>query len=269
MPISRALLTGTLLLAAAHTAWAQAPDLPAESPFQRQGIYTTKDTPPAAQQPLPWLKATPNPPPAPVTAPPSQPSYPAGYMPFKKAQPMGAVPGMPALPMNQAAPVDDIGAIEVTEPAAPAVMEPGANPAAEDPSAPTELTAPIFDAAKDDKAPRTIVLNVLNKVTAQSDQLKLKPGEETESGRITIKAEQCYRSLEGSLPDSVALVRIREIPPGAKDPKTLFYGWMYASSPSIAALEHPIYDVTLVDCAKQAPKPADAADKKKDQKSKN
>ena len=33
------------------------------------------------------------------------------------------------------------------------------------------------------------------------------------------------------------------------DGQTVFSGWMFASSPALSALEHPVYDVWVVDCA--------------------
>jgi hypothetical protein len=35
-----------------------------------------------------------------------------------------------------------------------------------------------------------------------------------------------------------------------KAQKALFSGWMFASSPAISGLEHPVYDVTLLSCHK-------------------
>jgi hypothetical protein len=30
--------------------------------------------------------------------------------------------------------------------------------------------------------------------------------------------------------------------------EALFSGWMFASSPALSALEHPVYDVWVIDC---------------------
>jgi hypothetical protein len=32
-------------------------------------------------------------------------------------------------------------------------------------------------------------------------------------------------------------------------PVDLFAGWMFASSPAVSALEHPVYDIWVIDCA--------------------
>ena len=49
-------------------------------------------------------------------------------------------------------------------------------------------------------------------------------------------------------PESAAFLEINVADPGSA-PKTAFSGWMFASSPSLSALEHPVYDVWVVDCA--------------------
>ncbi|HEX2117044.1 MAG TPA: DUF2155 domain-containing protein, partial [Alphaproteobacteria bacterium] len=52
-------------------------------------------------------------------------------------------------------------------------------------------------------------------------------------------------------PESAAFVEVRDIKPG-ETPKTLFVGWMFASSPAVSALEHPVYDVWVLDCKGRA-----------------
>jgi hypothetical protein len=101
---------------------------------------------------------------------------------------------------------------------------------------------------------------VLNKVTARSEMLTTPPGKTLNFGKLSIEARQCYQSVPNSLSDSVALLAIHEQVPDRKEPKLLFQGWMYASSPSITALEHPIYDVTMVECRMVPPEAKDAAE---------
>jgi hypothetical protein len=36
--------------------------------------------------------------------------------------------------------------------------------------------------------------------------------------------------------------------PSSLDPDRIFAGWMFASSPALNALEHPVYDVWVIDC---------------------
>lgn len=219
---------------------------------------------------------------------------PAAAAPFEKpASPIGAVSdGKPAsyqpkIPFGKAdystkpipegprsvvaVPIVDVDAVESSEPAPATPMSPETNPAEENPEDPTELTSPIFVEDAGPLGPRKIVLRALNKVTAQSATLNLKPNEMVRFGQLEITAVTCQTSAPNSQTDYAALLDISENPVGAPKPKQLFRGWMYASSPSIAALEHPVYDVTMVNCdimpsgAKVEPKEA----KKTEAKPKN
>jgi hypothetical protein len=247
-----------LLVGAAITApaWAQQQGI-APVPFQQRGIYTTKEAPPTpAAQPqgetLPWLK--------------DQQGKPAEYIPFQRATPYGSQAIPAPLPMERSVPVENIDGIEVMEPAAPATPPiDEANPAAEDPAAPTELTAPLFAANTDTRTPREVKLRVLNKVTTHAEEITMKPGEMVQVGKLEIMATNCFVSIPTSQPDSVALLTISEQPAGKEktEPKLLFHGWMYASSASLTALEHPVYDVAMIDCImKTAPVDAVPDDKK-------
>lgn len=168
--------------------------------------------------------------------------------PFGRATPTG--PEVPSAPHNTVAtPVGVVDSVEVSEPAPPTPPPVGADPVTEDPAAPTEFTSPIFETATDDGSPRKIVFRVLNKVTAQSSLFKARPGESAKFGRLEVIAEMCRVSAPNSPTDYAGLLDIREHLPGKEGGvKNLFHGWMYASSPSISGLEHPIYDVTMVTC---------------------
>jgi len=50
-------------------------------------------------------------------------------------------------------------------------------------------------------------------------------------------------------PESAAFLEITELRSDS-DPVSLFNGWMFASSPALSAVEHPVYDVWVIDCKK-------------------
>lgn len=214
-------------------------------------MTTHKDAPSAEQQPqdkphesLPWSK-----PEAPAPAKPATSSAPAK---FQGAVPFGHVeipkPVMTGPRAVSAVPVEGVDAIESSEPAPPTPIAPEANPAQENPEQPTELTSPMFKEEPEPRSPRKIVLRVLNKVTAQSQLLKFKPGETIAFGQLRILGVTCQASAPNSQSDYAALLDITEEMPTGQPPKPLFRGWMYASSPSITSLEHPVYDVTMALC---------------------
>ena len=234
----------------------------------------------AAPAPLPAAAPKPLTPPTTVTS--SVPSFGTGNkapatfapkIPFGKATPVQEIPAAPhnAVPT----PVVGVDSVEVSEPAPPTPVAPEADPATQDPAEPTELTAPIFGQGEQKEGPFKIVIRVLNKVTAQSTLFKSAPHETVKFGRLEITTVACRVSEPNSQLDYAGLLDIQENLPG-KEPgkegekKQLFKGWMYASSPSISALEHPIYDVTMVLCesAAPAPKTAEKDDKKPQKKTK-
>jgi hypothetical protein len=76
----------------------------------------------------------------------------------------------------------------------------------------------------------------------------------TEFGTLELRVHYCaYRPPEEP-PENVAFIIIFDNGYAEKKPKkaqkALFSGWMFASSPAISGLEHPVYDVTLLSCHK-------------------
>ena len=90
-------------------------------------------------------------------------------------------------------------------------------------------------------------LEGLDKITARVFSLDV--GNETtgvyEALQVTVKA--CYAAADTDLPERAAFLEITEAKPGAA-PAVVFSGWMFASSPSVSAMEHPVYDIWVVDC---------------------
>ena len=247
--------------------------------------HTHAATDAAAPSALPWKKpdtasnAAPAPAPLPtaVAKPATPTTTPFGTyqpkVPFGHAEPTGPV--VPSAPhISTAVPVGSVDAVESSEAAPPTPVAAQADPAKEDPADPTELTSPIFEPENGANWPRKLVLRVLNKVTGQSQLVALKPGENIKMGQLQITAVTCQTSAPRSQTDYAGLIDISEQRPGEKGMKALFRGWMYASSPSITALEHPVYDVTVVQCDINQPAPKKEAEtvqkteKKADKKAK-
>jgi len=90
------------------------------------------------------------------------------------------------------------------------------------------------------------VLQALNKTTAKTSTLEIKIGDKVRFGQIAIIARKCWQSSLDQKPESKILLEIFE-QKNAQETR-IFYGWMFASSPSISGLEHPIYDLTAIAC---------------------
>jgi hypothetical protein len=248
-----------MLLLSALPAVAQQPAPLAPLPVEQQRIT------PAQPSPADQNILTTRPPAAPFANQQAAPAAPGQYkptVPFGRADASWNTPA-PAGPRSvTAVPVENVDAIETAAPAPPTPMAPEFDPAQENPTEPTELSSPIFEAETGEVAPRVLVLRALNKVTAQAKNLSLAPGQATRFGQLEIRALRCQQSIPSSQPDHAGYLVIRELQPDGVSPKLIYQGWMYASSPSIAAIEHPIYDVTLVECKLATPKAKEAEEEK-------
>ena len=104
---------------------------------------------------------------------------------------------------------------------------------------------------------QTAELQLLDKITARISTKSVPVGGGTEFGTLELRVHYCsYRPPEEP-PENVAFIMIFDNGYAEKKPKeaqkaqkTLFSGWMFASSPAISGLEHPVYDVTLLSCHK-------------------
>ena len=106
------------------------------------------------------------------------------------------------------------------------------------------------------------VLQGLDKVTARISPVRAPLDTPTTFGTLEIVARTCRETPPTEPPESAAFLEIRELPPASDPdgPKTeLFSGWMFASSPAVSALEHPVYDVWVVDCEEPIAPSAGAA----------
>ncbi|MBM3571799.1 MAG: DUF2155 domain-containing protein [Alphaproteobacteria bacterium] len=91
------------------------------------------------------------------------------------------------------------------------------------------------------------VLQGLDKISARVSTFEAPIGQPVRFGTLAIVARVCRKRPPEETPESTAFVEINDLKPG-EAVVTLFRGWMFASSPAVSALEHPVYDVWVVDC---------------------
>jgi len=91
------------------------------------------------------------------------------------------------------------------------------------------------------------ILYGLNKINAKTSELRVKIGDRVNFGSLFIQVKKCWKSPPDQRPENKILLRITEIGADRLE-KTIFYGWMFSSSPSVSGLEHPIYDITAISC---------------------
>jgi len=91
------------------------------------------------------------------------------------------------------------------------------------------------------------VLQALDKVTARVTTLDAPLGETVKYNTLEIIARACDKKPPEETPESTAFLDIWEARPG-EPMQGVFRGWMFASSPAVSAMEHPVYDVWVLDC---------------------
>jgi hypothetical protein len=86
--------------------------------------------------------------------------------------------------------------------------------------------------------------------TAKSSVLELPLEQKVKYGSLTLIAHKCWQAPLDQKPESKLLLEILEEKnvEGKIEMKKIFYGWMFASSPSISSMEHAIYDVNVLSC---------------------
>ncbi|MTI09215.1 DUF2155 domain-containing protein [Rhodospirillaceae bacterium RKSG073] len=95
------------------------------------------------------------------------------------------------------------------------------------------------------------VLQGLDKVTARVSTFETRLNEEVKFGAISIVVRHCDRTPPEEVPESSAYLEISESKRG-EETRELFKGWMFASSPAVSAMEHPVYDIWVLECKAEA-----------------
>ena len=92
-----------------------------------------------------------------------------------------------------------------------------------------------------------IELQILDKITAKVKTLNIDVNKSIYFESLKIEIYACYKNPPAEIPENFVLLKIYdEI--NKKDQKLVYQGWMISSSPASTPLEHPIYDVWLIDC---------------------
>jgi hypothetical protein len=159
--------------------------------------------------------------------------------------PPGTNPVLPGLPPGQRQPQ---GA-----PQSPATLQPGDEVVTEPPAQKIVNKKASFSG--------------LDKITGRIINFDEDIGETVQFGALRVKTDACYTRPATEAANTDAFVEVDEITLQG-EVKRIFSGWMYAASPGLHAVEHPIYDIWLTDCkgpdqtvvsaAPDQPKPAPA-----------
>ncbi len=96
------------------------------------------------------------------------------------------------------------------------------------------------------------ILQGLDKTTARVSTIEAPLDRPARFGTLQIVARACHKKPPTETPESTAFLEIVDIRPDSPA-IPVFTGWMFASSPAVSAMEHPVYDVWVVDCRAIAP----------------
>jgi hypothetical protein len=228
-------------------------DVPSAPPSRRppppqQPYYTGRDEPPA--QPLP----------APMNLPPS--NRPGGGT--IQSQPLPPPGGLAAPPAPQGQPPQG-AAIGPPPPALP--PGPGSPRNVPQPvnTAPQRGDEVVVEPPPQRIANPTAVFSGLDKITGRIISFDVAINETVQFGALQVTPRVCYSRPPTETPNTDAFVEVDEVTLQGEI-KRIFTGWMFAASPGLHAVEHPIYDAWITDCkGGQSPSvaevPADATPK--------
>jgi hypothetical protein len=226
-----------------------APDDEEEVPeLPRQGrVLPTPNRPIPGQQgnamPGPVQSQPLAPPPGTTVVPQDQQPSVAVAPPSPSAAPPGTNPVLPGLPPGQRQPK--------SVPQTPASLQPGDEIVTEPPAQKIVNKKASFSG--------------LDKITGRIINFDEDIGETVQFGALRVKTDACYTRPATEAANTDAFVEVDEITLQG-EVKRIFSGWMFAASPGLHGVEHPIYDIWLTDCkepqttvataAPEPPKPA-------------
>jgi hypothetical protein len=104
------------------------------------------------------------------------------------------------------------------------------------------------------------VFSGIDKITGRIRTFDVYIDETVQFGALQVTPRVCYTSGETDAPRTDAFVEVDEITLD-RAIRRIFNGWMFADSPGLNAVEHPVYDVWLKDCksSSDVPPPASAS----------
>lgn len=114
------------------------------------------------------------------------------------------------------------------------------------------MEVPVLDIVDEDEEEAALKpmlvgsFSLLHKVTAKVQKIELLSGQEYAIGDMSLTMHDCISTPPEEPPETKAFLEISEFKAGRD--KALFTGWMFASSPGINAMEHPVFDIWPLAC---------------------
>jgi hypothetical protein len=94
---------------------------------------------------------------------------------------------------------------------------------------------------------KSALFSGLDKITGRTINFDVALGETVQFGALQVTPRACYTRPPTESPNTDAFIEVDEVTLQG-EVKHIFSGWVFAASPGLHAVEHPIYDVWLTDC---------------------
>ncbi|MFL1464129.1 DUF2155 domain-containing protein [Roseococcus sp. DSY-14] len=107
--------------------------------------------------------------------------------------------------------------------------------------------APAPATAQEWVARQVATIQALDKVNARVTVLTARVNEPARFGTLTILLRSCQGRPADEVPDAAAWMEISDSRAPAGSPPA-FRGWMFAENPALNMLEHPVYDIRVLNC---------------------
>jgi hypothetical protein len=174
-----------------------------------------------------------------------------------QSQPLAPPPGTTVIPQNvppgiAVAPPQPGQGVAVAPPGAPPLpgLPPGQRQPKGVPGSPATLQ-PGDEVVTEPPAQKIVnkkaSFSGLDKITGRIINFDEDIGETVQFGALRVKTDACYTRPATEAANTDAFVEVDEITLQG-EVKRIFSGWMYAASPGLHGVEHPIYDIWLTDC---------------------
>jgi hypothetical protein len=186
--------------------------------------------------------------PAPMSLPPS--SRPGGG--GIQSQPLAPLPGTAPPPKAATAPAGQppqgaTGPVQALPGLPPGVRQPRGAPPQPADTSPQPGDEVVVEPPPQRIANPTAVFSGLDKITGRIISFDVAINETVQFGALQVTPRVCYSRPPTETPNTDAFVEVDEVTLQGEI-KRIFTGWMFAASPGLHAVEHPIYDVWVTDC---------------------
>ncbi|HEX4555915.1 MAG TPA: DUF2155 domain-containing protein [Xanthobacteraceae bacterium] len=162
------------------------------------------------------------------------------------AAPSVAAPSVAPIPSQSLPPPPGVPADPAASPAAPGQRPPRGTPQPAN-TAPQPGDEVITAPPAQKIVNPTAVFSGLDKITGRITSFDVAVNETVQFGALQVTPRVCYTRPPTDTPNTDAFVEVDEVTLQG-EVKRIFTGWMFAASPGLHGVEHPIYDVWLTDC---------------------